>query len=219
MAENNRTEENKAINERIARNRKRFQRKGKHLTFKTTNTVREFSDDGLGDEFQRATIVGPNYPIPVRNWNTAVSAGITRKAPGTRASTIPLLAPNSTRRNNEWSREYSRRYATAKNEVRRGINARRLANSPNAAFVQAIRNRNAARETNSLTHFVSQPTVTPNVSRPVRPQSASPARSALGAAGRAALSAGPKISLGATPSLQARAAAAHGTRRKNRRSY
>jgi hypothetical protein len=192
MAENNRTEENRAMDERIERNIKRAARRGKRLTFKNTNNVREFSNGDLGNEFQRATVVGPNYKLPIRNWNTMVNAGITRRAPGTKASApiVPILPNNSTRRNNNWSNEYSTRYAIAKNEVKRGINARRLANSPNAARAQGKRNHIAALEENSLNQLVSQPTVTPSLGmpvRPARPQSASPARSALGAMGRAAL--------------------------------
>jgi hypothetical protein len=236
MAENNRTEENKAIDERIARNMKRAARRGKRLTFKNTNNVREFSSGDLGDEFQKATVVGPNYRLPMRNWNTMVNAGITRRAPGVRASApiVPILPNNSTRRNNNWSNEYSTRYAIAKNEVKRGINARRLANSPNAARAQGKRNHIAALEENSLNQLVSQPTVTPTLGmpvRPARPQSASPARSALGAMGRAALApvistvaapltreqsiaAGPKLSLAtARPPVNKAAAAAN--RRRN----
>ena len=108
MAENNRTEENKAIDERIARNMKRAARRGKRLTFKNTNNVREFSQEPgpLGNEFQRATVVGPNYRLPIRNWTTMVNAGVTRRAPGVRASgpVVPILPNNNTRRNNEWSR-------------------------------------------------------------------------------------------------------------------
>lgn len=233
MAENNRTEENKAIDERIERNMKRAARRGKRLTFKNTNNVREFSNGNLGNEFQRATVVGPNYRLPMRNWNTMVNAGITRRAPGVRASApiVPILPNNSTRRNNNWSNEYSTRYAIAKDEVKRGINARRLANSPNAARAQGKRNHMVALEENSLNQIVSQATVPPSVSRPVRPQSASPARSALGAIGRAALApvvpkvtapltreqsiaAGPKLSLvSARPPVNKAAAAAN--RRRN----
>ena len=179
MAENNRTEQ-------IIRNMRRTARKGNHLTFKNTNNVREFSNGSLGKEFQRATIVGPNHRLPERQWNNIVRAGITRRAPGVKASTpiVPVLPANSTRRNNLWSNEYSRRYATAKSNVKQGINKRNLAPGFNAARTQAERDHiEALKENDELN--VNPSTV--RSARSIRPQSASPARTALGAAGRAAL--------------------------------
>ena len=232
MAENNRTEENRAIDERIARTIKRAARRGKRLTFKNTNNVREFSQEPgpLSNEFQRATIVGPNYRLPMRNWTTMVNAGVTRRAPGVRASgpVVPILPNNNTRRNNAWSIERNRLRAIAYNEARHlGINERpRL--GPNAARAQGKRNHLIAleenEEPNSLNQFVSQPlpASTARPGRPVRPQSASPARSALGAMGRASIAiaqtgpltreqriaSGPKISLATARPVPNRAAAA-----------
>lgn len=202
MAENNRTEENKAIDERIAKNMKRAARRGKGLTFKNTNNVREFSQEPgpLSNEFQRPTVVGPNYRLPMRNWTSILNAGVTRRALGVRASgpVVPYLAPNNTRRNNDWSRERKRLRAVANNEARHlGINERpRL--GPNAARAQGKRNHLIAlendEESNSLNQLVSQalPASTARPVRPARPQSASPARIALGAMGRASIAtAGP----------------------------
>jgi hypothetical protein len=243
MAENNRTEENRALNERIIRNMKRAARKGKRLTFKNTNNVREFSQEPgpLSNEFQRPTVVGPNYRLPMRNWRTILNAGITLRSPGSRASgpIVPYLAPNNTRRNNAWSRERNRLRAVATNEARHlGINSRERL-GPNAARAQGKKNHIAAleEESNSLNQFVSKPVATATLGRPLRPQSASPARSALGAMGRAALApaafapvpltreqrvaTGPTISLAtarpAAPSVQARRSYVRGgTKRKNR---
>lgn len=238
MAENNRTEENRAIDERIARNMKRAARRGKRLTFKNTNNVREFSQEPgpLGNEFQRATVVGPNYRLPMRNWTTMVNAGVTRRAPGVRASgpVVPILPNNNTRRNNAWSIERNRLRAIAYNEARHlGINERpRL--GPNAARAQGKRNHLIAleenEEPNSLNQFVSQPlpASTARPGRPVRPQSASPARSALGAMGRASIpqtgpltreqriASGPKISLATARPVPNRAAAASAAANRRR---
>jgi hypothetical protein len=196
MAENNRTEENRAMNERIIRNMKRAAKRGKRLTFKNTNNVREFSQEPgpLSNEFQRPTVVGPNYRLPMRNWRTILNAGITLRSPGSRASgpIVPYLAPNNTRRNNAWSIERNRLRAVASNEARHlGINSRERL-GPNAARAQGKKNHIAAleEESNSLNQFVSKPVATATLGtslRPARPQSASPARSALGAMGRAAL--------------------------------
>ena len=243
MAENNRTEENKAIDERIARNMKRAARRGKRLTFKNTNNVREFSQEPgpLGNEFQRATVVGPNYRLPMRNWTTMVNAGVTRRAPGVRASgpVVPILPNNNTRRNNTWSIERNRLRAIAYNEARHlGINERPML-GPNAARAQGKRNHIIALEendeSNSLNQFVSQAVPSrPSVGmpvRPVRPRSASPARTALGAMGRAStavpqmgpltreqrIASGPKISLATTRPVpnRASAASAAANRRRN----